>query len=167
MSEPHKLDAENIIRLLEKLDLHPVQQQDQTTYLAICPKDRAHQMVVDQSTNQWECKICSIGGGTLELSYQTCLSALESLNESINRDMDALNALIGKKLRILEINEGTIQQLHNNAHMQLLQGIIKKKELFQQKFRVLDQYRLSIMVQDLKEGKELNDDIQRWWINRY
>ena len=167
MQDKNNQGLDNIIRVLEKLDLSPILQENQGIYAAACPNDRTHQMIADSRVNHWECKTCSIGGGILELSYHNSLSEIKSLNESILNDVDELNAFLGVKLNIREINESTLLQFHSSFHKHRLQGVIHKKELFQQEFRMLNQYRLSIMVQDLKEGKESNDDIRKWWANRY
>ena len=166
MDNNNKQDFESILCVLEKLDLNPTQQGSGTVYGVDCPKNRSHQMVANSDNNQWECEKCGIQGGILELRYHDCLSKIKSLNESIIKDLSEFNILAGTDFTIYEINEGILKQC-DIAHRRKLEIIILEKEEFLRRYRILDQYRLSLMVRDLNKGKELNDDIRRWWISRY
>ena len=157
----------NIIDVLNVLELHPELQENTSLYLAECPLDQTHYIVAEPSKNEWICSTCKESGNILDLQYQNSLAGLKRLNTSFVKEMEAFNELAGTSYTYNNISEVLLPGIDNEEQHKLMQKIVSIKETYIEDYRILDRYRLSVMVRDLNDGKELNDDIRRWWIKRY
>lgn len=104
----------------------------------------------------------------LDRLYRKCLAERDSLFERIIRDIMRLNESC-KNLNItwLDIKPSLVNQIRRKHYRMKVREIVKMKSTFLKLNRQLDQYRLSVMTRDLNEGRELNEDIRKWWSNRY
>jgi len=135
---------------------------------ADCPKDQTHKMLIDHvSRKTWLCRNCQIKGEILDLRYYKCLADLESLTDIILAELTELNEKNGCDYNIRENGEKTLKTISNPEILKKVKSIVERKKQHQLLYQQLDQYRLAIMNRDLDEGRELNDDIQQWWWNRY
>lgn len=103
----------------------------------------------------------------LERDYRNCLADARELSALIRSRIAHFNQISQKSYTIEEFKEHFLKEMQEEGYTELAQEIIKLKSKYHKLNLQLDQYRLSIMTHDLGEGKELNDDIKNWWVNRY
>jgi len=157
---------ESILKVLDKLNLNYDHNLDIPE--ADCPKDQSHKMLIDPVNRKtWVCRTCQIKGETLDLMYHKCLSDVEALTAIILAELAEFNEKNNSDYNIREITEDTLKTISKNEILKIAESIVEQKKEHQKLYQQLDQYRLSIMNRDLNEGRELNDDIQQWWYNRY
>ena len=104
---------------------------------------------------------------TLNRAYKNCLVQVRELSALIISRIEHFNQISQKSYVTEEFKESILQEIQEESYKYLAQEIITLKSKYYKLYHQLDQYRLSIMTRDQREGKELNQDIRKWWANRY
>lgn len=106
--------------------------------------------------------------GQLDRQYRKIKAERDAIFDRMKTSIKRINeSSIFLNLRWFDINHNLVQEIKGRRYKRQVREIITMKSKFYELNRQLDQLRLSIMQRDLKEGRELNDDIKQWWANRY
>jgi hypothetical protein len=103
----------------------------------------------------------------LARDYHKCLLNVRELSALLKSRIEQFNQICQRSYVFGEFEESILHEIQNEGCIELARKVITLKSKYQKLYRQLDQYRISVMKRDLVEGRESNDDIKQWWLNRY
>lgn len=104
----------------------------------------------------------------LDRQYRKCLADTKKQWAILQKEIRELNESGNYiNLSLIDINENLVKRIKGKYFKKRVREMIAMKSRFLELNRQLEQLRLSVMLRDLRESRELNDDIRMWRDTRY